>query len=260
MLLAYSESIVKDETTLDSIYSVNYNNDMPKKGEKKNVRRFGLEKLEASPEAKAEAAAFLAEVESRRRALHPTRDELTPLKARLAEQIEKAFSGVTCHHEARLLLGGEAEDDYVSKEAQAVLARHEERDDWHAIPDDLLASCSFALCYVGPGAYRFLIPRFMLGALHGVVEVYFGEKPNGKFVSHMREQMQLLTPEQQQCLSDFLNLDRVDEEEQTCFGRNVFLPWELDEYDARFADKMSHREYGAMLVKLYFDKSFNPAL
>ena len=66
---------------------------MPKKGEKKNVRRFGLEKLEASPEAKAEAAAFLAKVESRRRALHPTRDELTPLKARLAEQIEKAFSG-----------------------------------------------------------------------------------------------------------------------------------------------------------------------
>lgn len=232
---------------------------MAKKGEKKNVRRFGLEKLVASPEAKAEAAAFLAEVENRRRALAPSRDELTPLKSRLAEEIEVAFAGVTCHHEERLLLGGEAEDDYVSKEAQAVLARQEERDDWHAIPDDLLASCSFALCYVGPEAYRFLIPRFMLGALHGVVEVYFGEKPNGKFVTHMREQMQLLTPAQQQCLSDFLNLDCVDEEEQACHGRNTFLPWELDEYDAQFADKMSYREYGAMLEKRYFDKVFNLA-
>lgn len=230
---------------------------MVKKEKKKNVRRFGFEKLSASPEAKAEAAAFLAKVESRRRALHPTRDAVTPLKARLAEQIEKAFSGVTCHEEARLLLGGEAEDDYVSKEAQAVLARYEERNDWRAIPDDLLASCSFALCYVGPEAYRFLIPRFMLGALHGVVEVYFGEKPNGKFVPHMRERMALLTPVQQQCLSDFLNLDCVDEAEQTCHGRNVFLPWELDEFDAHFADKMSHREYGTMLVKRYFEKVFN---
>lgn len=230
---------------------------MAKKGEKNRARRFGLEKLVASPEVKAEAAAFLAEVESRRRTLHLTRNELTPLKARLAERIEKAFFQVSCHQEERMLLGGEAEDDYVSKEAQSVLARYEERDDWHAIPDDLLASCSFALCYVGPEAYRFLIPRFMLGALHGVVEVYFGEKPNSKFVSHMRERMLLLTPEQQQCLSDFLNLDCVDEEEQTCFGRNVFLPWELDEYDARFADEMSHREYGTMLVKRYFEKVFN---
>lgn len=255
--MADSTSFVKKESRLTFSDWTAIHAFMSKKGEKQRVRRFGLEKTVSSPDAKAEAAAFLAQVESRRRAFQPTRAELTPLKTRLVEQIEKAFAGVSCHHESRLLLGGEAEDDYVSKEAQAVLTRYEERDDWHAIPDDLLASCSFALCYVGPEAYRFLIPRFMLGALHGVVEVYFGEKPNSKFVSHMRERMLLLTPEQQQCLSDFLNLDCVDEEEQTCFGRNVFLPWELDEYDARFADEMSHREYGTMLVKRYFEKVFN---
>lgn len=225
------------------------------KGVKQKVRQYcvGAEKNH-SPEALAGAAAFLAQIESRRRAYRPDSMELTPLQQRLEHEIEEAFAGVNCHGEARVLLGGEAEDDYVSKDVQAVLATHEERDDWHAIPDDLLFACSFSLIYAGPQAYRFLLPRFLLGALHGVVEMYPGCRPNDDYIPHMREQMQLLSPEQQQCLSDFLNLDRVDEEEQTCFARNVFLPWELDEYATHYADTLSYREYGARLVKSYCER------
>lgn len=229
---------------------------MAMKEVKQKVRQYcaGAEK-EHSPDALAEAASFLSKIDSRRRAYRPDPMKLTPLQQRLVTEIEKAFAGVHCRQEARVLLAGEAEDDYVSKAAQAVLAPHEEREDWHAISNDLLFACSYALIYTGPEAYRFLVPRFMLGALHGVIEMYPGCKANDKFVPRMREQMQLLSPSQQQCLSDFLNLNRVDEDEQTCFGRNVFLPWELDEYAAHYADKLSYREYGAMLVKRYYEQA-----
>lgn len=221
-------------------------------GLKQKARVFGAEAERFhSREALAEAASFLSRIESRRRAYRPDAMALTPLQQKLANEIEEAFAGVHCHQEERVLLSGEAEDDYVSKEAQAVLAMHEERDDWHAIPDDLLFACSFSLSYSGPEAYRFLLSRFMTGTLHGVVETYPGCTPDDKYIDYMREQMQLLSPAQQQCLTDFLNLDRVDEDEHACFGRNVFLPWELDEYAAHFAGKLSYREYGALLVKRY---------
>lgn len=225
------------------------------KGQKQKIRQYCADaEMEHSREALAEAAAFLEKIESRRRAYQPDSTELTPLQQRLEKEIEEAFADVPSPREARVLLAGEAEDDYVSRDAQSVLAQYEEREDWHAIPDDLLFACSFSLVYAGPEAYRFLVPRFMLGALHGVVEMYPGCKPDDTFVPHMRERMKLLSPAQQQCLSDFLNLDRVDEEEQTSFGRNTFLPWELDEYEARYAGKLSYREYGAMLVKGYGER------
>ncbi len=232
-------------------YSVN----MSMKGQKQKIRQYCADaEPEHSREALAEAAAFLAKIESRRRAYQPDSTALTPLQQRLAREIEAAFADVPSPREERVLLAAEAEDDYVSRDAQAVLARYEEREDWHAIPDDLLFACSCSLVYAGPEAYRFLVPRFMLGALHGVVEMYPGCKPNDAFIPHMREQMKFLSPAQQQCLSDFLNFDRVDEEEQTCFGRNTFLPWELDEYEAHYAGKLSYREYGAMLVKVYGER------
>lgn len=38
------------------------------------------------------------------------------------------------------------------------------------------------------------------------------------------------------------------------YGRNQFLPWELDEYRALYADKLLPREYGAMLMKRYAER------
>ena len=227
---------------------------MAKQGEKKKVREAGLKKGSASPGALAAAAEFLHRVERSRKKYKPDLMPLTPLQERLVEQIEEAFAGVQCLNEPYVLICGEAMDDYLSKEVLDVLAAREERNDWHAIPDDLLFACSISLCFVGPEAYRFLIPRFMMGALRGVVEIYPGLSPKSELEEHIRQKKSLLNEAQQQCLSDFLSLQSVDEETGEFYGRNQFLPWELDEYRAHYADKLLPREYGAMLMQRYAER------
>lgn len=46
----------------------------------------------------------------------------------------------------------------------------------------------------------------------------------------------------------------MDEETGEFYGRNQFLPWELDEYRAHYADKLLPREYGAMLMQRYAER------
>lgn len=171
------------------------------------------------------------------------------------EQIEQAFAGVQCLNEPYVLLCGEAMDDYLSEEVLNVLAAREERHDWHAIPDDMLHACSAALCFVGPEAYRFLIPRFMIGALHYVVEIYPGISYKDKLVEYVRQQQSLLNNAQRQCLSDFLSLQSVDEETGEYYRRNQLLPWELDEYRANYDEQqVTLREFGAMLMQRYAER------
>lgn len=203
-----------------------------------------------SSDALAEAEDFLARIDERRQSYEPDGAELSPLRQSLIARIKAAFSGVTCYREPRMLLGGEAEDDYLSPDAQALLAPLEERDDWEDIPDDLLFACSCALSYVGPHAYRFLIPRFMVGALHNVVVIFPGSGPTSDPEIHKRWRMYYLSPEQQQCLTDFLNLECVEEGSL----RDQFLPWEHDEYRAEYADHMDYLEYGALLVQRYAER------
>ncbi len=176
--------------------------------------------------------------------------EMTPLRAELAERIRHVFAGVTCYREVRVLLGGEAEDDYMSPQAQALLAPLEERDDWQRIPDDLLVSCSCALSYVGPHAYRFLLPRFMIADLQGLVEIYPGSGPGNDPEIYKRNQMLYLTEEQRICLEDFLNIQCVEDNE----ARDSFLPWEHDEYRAHYADRMDYTEYGKLLLQRFRKK------
>ena len=146
-------------------------------------------------------------------------------------------------------------DDYLCEEVLDLLAAREERHDWHAIPDDMLHACSSALCFVGPEAYRFLIPRFMIGALHYVVEIYPGISYKSDLVDYVRQQQSLLNEAQRQCLSDFLSLQSVDEETGEYCGRNQFLPWELDEYSANYdGQQVSYREFGAMLMHRYAER------
>jgi hypothetical protein len=205
----------------------------------------------------AEAEEFLARIDERPQAYEPDSVELSPLRQSLIARIKAAFSGVTCYREPRMLLGGEAEDDYLSPDAQALLTPLEERDDWEDIPDDLLHACSCALSYVGPHAYRFLIPRFMIGALHYVVEIYPGisYKEKDKLVEYVRMQQSLLNDAQRQCLSDFLSLQSVDEGTGEYYRRNQLLPWELDEYRANYDEQqVTLREFGAMLMQRYAER------
>lgn len=204
-----------------------------------------------SPSARAAAEEFMQKIESLRRCYKPDAVELTERQERLIEQIQNAFAGVTCHGEARVLLAGEAEDEYLSEEVQTVLATREERDDWSTIPDDLLFACSTSLCYAGPEAYRFLIPRFLIGAMHGVVEVYPGTSLGSRHLDYDRRQMSLLNGLQRQCLEDFLNLDALFWENT---GRSQFLPWEIDEFNSYPPGEMTRQAYGAMLLQRFRER------
>ncbi len=197
------------------------------------------------------AAEFLHSIETRRRRHEPDSTEISHQRKRLEQKIKEAFSDVTCYREVRVLLGGEAEDEYWPPDVQALLSPLEERENWQNIPDDLLYACSCSLTYAGSHAYRFLIPRFMIGALHGVVEIYPGQKPNDEFIGFMCRQCEYLNEAQQSCLSDFLNLE-VKEEGR--YQRDVFLPWELDEYAASFAATTSYAEYGRLLIKRFCER------
>lgn len=70
-----------------------------------------------SPEAVEEVEEFLRRQTAWRASYKPEPIEMTPLRAELAERIRCAFAGVTCYREVRVLLGGEAEDDYMSPQA-----------------------------------------------------------------------------------------------------------------------------------------------
>ena len=178
-----------------------------------------------------EAEEFLRSQAEWRATYKPEPVEMTPLREELVERIRRAFAGVTCYREVRVLLGGEAEDDYMSPQAQALLAPLEERDDWQRIPDDLLVSCSSALSYVGPHAYKFLLPRFMIADLQGLLEIYPG---SGRI-----------------CLEDFLNVQCVEDDDTS---RDTFLPWEHDEYRTHYADRMDYTEYGELLLQRFREK------
>lgn len=231
---------------------------MAKQRQKKKVRECGLKKGSANPGVLAAAAEFLQRIECSRKNFKPDTPPLTyltPLQEKLVEQIEQAFAGVQCLNEPYVLLCGEAMDDYLSEEVLDVLAPREERHDWHAIPDDMLHACSTACCFVGPEAYRFLIPRFMIGDLHYVVEIYPGVSYKSDLVDYVRQKQSLLNEAQRQCLSDFLSLQSVDEETGEYYGRNQFLPWELDEYHANYDEQqVTHREFGAMLMQRYAER------
>lgn len=231
---------------------------MAKKGRKqKKCKAVGWKRGAAGPKAVAEAEAFLAHMEESRRSYNRESVKLSPLQQQLVEQIEVAFADVQCLDEPYVMLCGEAMDDYMSKEVLDVLAAREVRYDWHDIPDDLLSACPTTLCFVGPEAYRFLIPRFMIGSMHEVVQVYPGlsYKAREELKDYERNQLSLLNEAQKQCVSDFLNLQHVNEETGEWQGRSVFLPWELDEYGIHYDEqKVTPREFGGLLVQRYAER------
>ena len=207
----------------------------------------------------AEAAEFLECIEDRCRAIEQRMAEEaaqradyypTPAGKRLIERIEQAFADVTSYRDVRGLLGGEAEDDYMSPNAQALLAPHEERDDWRSIPESMLVACNSALSYLAAGAYRFYLPAFLCAELRGAGLILFpGVEPGGRGCADLdRGRCVEFTPAQQAVLTDYLNYEfRSDGE------RERYWPWELDDYAANHATSMSLQEYGRMLVQRYRD-------
>ncbi len=215
----------------------------------------------------AEAAEFLECIEDRCRAIEQSlaeeaaqrADYPTPVGKRLIERIEKAFADVTSYRDVRGLLGGEAEDDYMSPTAQALLAPHEERDDWRRIPESMLVACNSALSYLAAGAYRFYLPAFLCAELRGAGLLLFpGVEPGGRGCADLeRGRCVEFTFEQQACLSDYLNYESLSDylnyEIPSDGERERYWPWELDDYAANHAADMTLQEYGRMLVQRYRD-------
>ncbi|MBR5887690.1 MAG: hypothetical protein IKZ07_05715 [Akkermansia sp.] len=205
----------------------------------------------------AEAEEFLQELEARQRRVESALAEEsaeraahfpTPAGQRLIERIEQAFDNVTSYRDVRGLLGGEAEDEYMSPNAQALLAPLEERDDWRRIPDSLLMACNCSLTYMAAGAYRFYLPAFICAALRGVNLLLFlgTEPPTARSDDFLRGKCVEFTAAQQACLSDYLNY-----ESQHSGERERYWPWELDDYATNYAANMSLYDYGCMLVQRY---------
>lgn len=91
----------------------------------------------------------------------------------------------------------------------------------------------------------------MIGALHGVVEIYPGEKPGSRFIDLERTRCRELNEAQQACITNYLNLMTVEDERSQ---RNYFMPWELDEYAADYASTLSYAEYGQLLIRRFLGK------
>lgn len=203
-----------------------------------------------------EAQEFLEELEKRRKTIQRrlTKTKLEPIAPeaeRLIERIDRAFAEVTCYREVRVLLGGEAEDDYMSPVAQALLAPLEERENWHDIPDDLLLACQCCLSYVGPHAFRFLIPAYMSAALRGVPFDTFYPGNSMKDMVVRRGQCIVLNEAQRTCISDYLCLEVLFE---LWPDSRFFMPWEEEEYRAHYAASMSPRQYGEMLIRQFCER------
>lgn len=203
-----------------------------------------------------ETESFLRQIEARRRMWRREMAKHAPPPPsaealRLIERIEKAYAGVTCYRELRLLLGGEAEDEYLSSSTQALLAPLEEREDWHAIPADLLLACQCSLSYIGPHAFRFLIPAFMCAQLRNIPFDTFYPGMSLKDQTIRRAQTYELNEAQRACISDYLCLEVLLECETEA---RYFMPWEADDYLANYASRMSPREYGNMLIRRFRER------
>lgn len=164
---------------------------------------------------------------------------LAPSQELLLGRIRKAFAGVRCLGEKVVLLGGEALDDYASPGLIEILAQREERLHWEALTDAQLEACQCCLAYVGPEAYRFLLPAYMIFSLrYPEWEASVGVTPDTDEVlrEYCFQRFALFTPEQQAVTSDFLNELRVRDlkfirEETYCFMS--FAPWEWLEWRER---------------------------
>lgn len=128
------------------------------------------------------------------------------------EKIQNAFHGVTCYGEKYVLLAGEAEDDYLPEEELDVLANLEERNSWQNIPPLWLYTCGASLSFVGPEAFRFLIPAYMCAALQfhfndgRAFEFHIGDSidKDDNIIQYEMQQACLLTDEQKNSISYYL--------------------------------------------------------
>lgn len=141
-----------------------------------------------------------------------THTPMTPTRKAVYENIRKAFRGVSCKREKSVLIASAAKDDYLTEIEIEPLTKIEERTCWERISPCLLYSCQESLSYVGPEAFRFLIPAYMCAALKYRVadarefEFHIGEanKMSEESLRYSEMQGKLLNKEQKKAISYYL--------------------------------------------------------
>ncbi len=93
------------------------------------------------------------------------REEKTAGAGAVIEQIHRAFDGVRLE-DGIGLMQGDYEDCGASAEVAAVLAEHDERQDWTLLTPEALNFCHAALSFTDAKGYRFLLPAFMCADLN----------------------------------------------------------------------------------------------
>lgn len=158
------------------------------------------------------------------------RRELPPTQQELAERIRKAFDGVTCG-DSFGYMSGFAEDDYCEKDIIQAFMQREQRTYWPAITPDWLFGLDDCLCYVEPEGFRFLLPAYMLADMQ--YEFNWNGLDSQLFrVSDRERNFSLFTPAQRDCVTDYVNEKRLEEQREEIRddgSRSVWkhlLPWE----------------------------------
>ena len=185
------------------------------------------------------------------------RDAVSPEWELVLSFIKDAFRGVKCRNERAVLLCGEAMDDYAPDCVLDRIASLEERDDWKRIPVALIDNCDAALSFVGPEAFRFLIPAYMCAYIRYDISpdvpiiLSFFDAADKELQEYIRTRYSLLTDAQKIAISAFMAQHRLEEMEMSDdadFFSCGLLPWEWDEY-RHYNPQMSIKDYEELLVE-----------
>ncbi len=172
--------------------------------------------------------------------LHCRREEintprpLTHAEHELLLDIERAFADVHDEGAYRLLLTGEAEDEYMDEQIQRFLSEHELRGEWRDIPLEWISACECSLSYVDAVGYRFLLPAFLRAdfivdfSIDMSIKLAASSEKIG--LDYQLERSRLLTEQQREAVERFMHHRRRDPD-YCC--EDYLLAWEMSDYLAQ---------------------------
>jgi hypothetical protein len=131
----------------------------------------------------------------------------------IIEEIRHAFRGV---HRGRITLHeAEVIDEYGSDEQRAEARQRDTDDCWERVPDDHIAECTTALCYLDPESWRYYIPAYMIWSLRhlrisnsciidATINAFVPSNVDVALDEHSMERYRLLSVEQSKAVCRFL--------------------------------------------------------
>ena len=182
--------------------------------------------------------------------------------AAIIEELRSAFMGVSCLNERHVLLCGEGLDEYLPADTLDKLATQEIRNDWESIPYSLLSACGCSLSYVGPEAYRFLLPAFIKEYI--LTEDCYGidliirlthQNTEDEYLESHLEQYKLFNKAQRDVVTRFINhYRRVSFLHTNRIDEKSLLPWECIELRELYP-ALQNKDYLQLKYPANYDSS-----